>query len=91
MMATMRNLVRSLALTLAMALPSACGDDSNAICNKIYDECAGALVDDQGGSISREACIRQLDDLASEQPETVRRIASCVAENACDALAGCFQ
>lgn len=79
------------ALVLATAAPLACGDDANAICSKIYDECSGALVDDQGGSISEEACIRQLDDLASEQPETVQRIASCVAESACDGLATCFQ
>jgi hypothetical protein len=79
------------ALGLFCVAGLACSDDSNEICNKIYDECAGALVDDQGGSISQEACIRQLDDLAGEQPETVQRIAGCVAQSACEALATCFQ
>ena len=86
----MRPLLLTAILLLLFGSVTACGGDANEICQKIYGECGGALVDDQGGSISQETCIRQLDDLAGEQPERVQRLATCVAETACESLDSCF-
>jgi len=80
-----------LALTVAaLAGVAACGDDASVICDKVYETCAGALVDSQGLSISRESCIRLFDDLAAENGSQVSQIANCAEKAACSALAACF-
>lgn len=68
-----------------------CSGEANEICNKIYDDCAGAIVDEQGASISREACVRLFEERAAEDAAAVQLIADCVASTSCsEDLSACF-
>lgn len=89
---TNRRIARlALAGLLALALPLGCSGQANEICNRIYDDCGGALVDDQGASISREACVRLFEERAQEDAAKVQAIADCVAQTDCsEALTTCF-
>lgn len=84
----------SLALVALLVLSGGllgCSGEANEICNKIYDDCAGAIVDEQGASISREACVRLFEERASENAEAVQTIAHCVANTSCsEDLKACF-
>ncbi len=85
------RIVLGIALALFTISIAACAGDSNEICDKIYGDCAGALVDDQGRSISREACVRHFDRLMTDQSEVVAEAAECVKKTTCAELSICFK
>ncbi|MBW2734243.1 MAG: hypothetical protein JRH20_17785, partial [Deltaproteobacteria bacterium] len=71
-------------------LGSGCGGDTDEACAKIYETCHGALLNEDGTSLSEESCIRKMDALSRSDASRAESLFQCLADTACDGLAGCF-
>ena len=84
MLPPVKRLVAALLCCLASI---GCGGPSDAICDKLYDTCKGALVDSRGSPLSKDRCVEMMNDL---QEQRVEQIAECVDNARCEETVGCF-
>lgn len=67
-----------------------CQNESNAICDKIYEDCSGALVDEQGRSISALSCVSYFEEKEKDEPGLFNVFSDCIQNSSCEELSSCF-
>jgi hypothetical protein len=87
----MSRFARSVFFAISCAVAAiGCSEAADPICNRLYDDCRGALLDKDGAAVSKERCLRILNKLADEQSEQFAQLERCFESSSCDDLAACF-